>query len=62
MRQILITIFITLSTMLSGQDTVLVKAVHDGDSYKIQWKTGEIEWVRLCGCDAWEVVFPPPRS
>ena len=59
MKQILITIFITLSTMLSGQDTVLVRAVHDGDSYKIQWKTGEIEWVRLWGCDAWEVVFPP---
>lgn len=56
MRQILITIFITLSTMLSGQDTVLVKAVHDGDSYKIQWKSGEIEWVRLWGCDAPEVV------
>ena len=63
MKQILITLLFTTSlSALSAQDTVLVKAVHDGDSYKIQWNSGEIEWVRLWGCDAWEVVFPPPGS
>lgn len=60
MKQILITLlFVTSLSALSAQDTVLVRAVHDGDSYKIQWNSGEIEWVRLWGCDAWEVVFPP---
>lgn len=60
MKQILITLlFITSLSALSAQDTVLVRAVHDGDSYKIQWNSGEIEWVRLWGCDAWEVMFPP---
>ena len=58
MRQILITILITITTVLSAQQ-VLVKAVHDGDSYKIQWEDGTQEWVRLWGCDAWEVIFPP---
>ena len=52
-KQILITLLFPLS--LFSQDTVLVKAVHDGDSYKIQWKTGEIEWVRLWGVDCPEV-------
>ena len=57
MKQILITLlFTTLLSALSAQDTVLVKAVHDGDSYKIQWNSGEIEWVRLWGCDAPEVI------
>lgn len=58
-KQILITvitILVLFTTNLFSQDTVLVKAVHDGDSYKIQWKTGEIEWVRLWGCDAPEVI------
>jgi endonuclease YncB( thermonuclease family) len=56
-KQLLI-LFLSI-TSLSAQDTVLVKAVHDGDSYKIQWKTGEIEWVRLWGVDCPEVLFPP---
>lgn len=61
-KQILITITITITIALLfplslfSQDTVLVKAVHDGDSYKIQWKTGEIEWVRLWGVDCPEVI------
>lgn len=55
-KQILITILITITTVLSAQDTVLVRAVHDGDSYKIQWKSGEIEWVRLWGVDCPEVI------
>lgn len=54
-KQILITIALLFPLSLFSQDTVLVKAVHDGDSYKIQWKTGEIEWVRLWGVDCPEV-------
>lgn len=54
-KQILITVLVSITT-LSAQDTVLVKAVHDGDSYKIQWKSGEIEWVRLWGVDCPEVI------
>ena len=34
----------------------IVKAVHDGDSFKIQFENGEVEWIRLWGCDAPEVV------
>lgn len=54
-KQILITIFTLSAFQLFSQDTVLVKAIHDGDSYKIQWKTGETEWVRLWGVDCPEV-------
>ena len=53
-KQILITLLFPFT--LFSQDTVLIKAVHDGDSYKIQWKTGEIEWVRLWGVDCPEVI------
>lgn len=34
----------------------IVKAVHDGDSIKIQFEDGEVSWVRLYGCDAPEVI------
>lgn len=34
----------------------IVKAVHDGDSIKIQFDDGEVSWVRLYGCDAPEVI------
>lgn len=52
-KQLLFLLLFT--TSLAAQDTVLIKAVHDGDSYKIQWKTGEIEWVRLWGVDCPEI-------
>ena len=34
----------------------IVKAVHDGDSIKVQFEDGEVSWVRLYGCDAPEVI------
>ena len=34
----------------------IVKAVHDGDSIKIQFEDGEVSWIRLYGCDAPEVI------
>jgi len=33
-----------------------VKAVHDGDSFKIKFETGEVSWIRIYGCDAPEVT------
>lgn len=33
----------------------IVKAVHDGDSYKVQFKDETI-WIRLYGCDSPEVI------
>lgn len=36
--------------------TGIVKAVHDGDSIKVQFEDGEVVWVRLYGCDAPEVI------
>ena len=36
--------------------TATVKAVHDADSYKVQFDDGRIRWVRLYGVDAPEVV------
>ncbi len=36
--------------------TAVVKAVHDGDSIKVQFEDGEVSWIRLYGCDAPEVV------
>jgi endonuclease YncB( thermonuclease family) len=36
--------------------TAIVKAVHDGDSIKVQFKDGEVRWIRLYGCDAPEVI------
>lgn len=35
-----------------------VKAVHDGDSYKLELPGGKTEWVRLVGVDAPEVLSP----
>lgn len=34
----------------------ICKAVHDGDSIKVQFEDGETCWVRLYGCDAPEVI------
>lgn len=34
----------------------IVKAVHDGDSIKIQFEDGEVSWIRLYGCDAPEII------
>jgi endonuclease YncB( thermonuclease family) len=36
--------------------TAVVKAVHDGDSIKVQFEDGEVSWIRLYGCDAPEVI------
>jgi len=56
LKQLITLTLLLITTVLSSQDTVLVRAVHDGDSYKIQWKSGEIEWVRLWGIDCPEVM------
>ena len=50
----LILFFCLVSSSLFSQQ-VTVKAVHDGDSYKIQWQDGTNEWVRLWGVDAPEI-------
>lgn len=60
MKQFLITLFVLCSfrgySQLLLPDTVVVKAVHDGDSYKVQYPNGEVEWVRLWGVDCPEVI------
>ena len=55
MKKLSIILFLFLSFQLFSQDAVLVKAVHDGDSYKVQYKDGRIRWIRLWGVDAPEV-------
>jgi len=37
---------------------VKVKAVHDGDSWKVEFSDGRVEWVRIVGIDAPEVFSP----
>ncbi len=39
-----------------GLVPVIVKAVHDGDSYKVEFSGGEKVWIRLIGVDCPEVV------
>ena len=34
----------------------IVKAVHDGDSIKVEFEDKEVSWIRLYGCDAPEVI------
>lgn len=55
MKKVFVFLFAILSLQLFSQDTVLVKAVHDGDSYKVKYKDGRIRWIRLWGVDAPEV-------
>jgi micrococcal nuclease len=58
MKKLSIIIFLFLSFQCFSQDTVTVKAVHDGDSYKVKFQDGRIRWIRLWGADAPEVQSP----
>jgi endonuclease YncB( thermonuclease family) len=53
----LIYLFLLLPFALSAQLVpATVKAVHDGDSYKVQYRDTTTEWIRLWAADAPEVV------
>jgi endonuclease YncB( thermonuclease family) len=54
MKHIQIFILFLLPISLLSQD-VIVKAVHDGDSYRVQFEDGHHRWIRLYGVDAPEV-------
>ena len=61
MKYILSLLLVLCSTVLMSQKTnAVVKAVHDGDSYKIQFDDSikTTVWVRLWGADCPEVVSP----
>lgn len=66
MKNILFTSLMAVACTVSAQAPdfsqkfirVTVKAVHDGDSYKVEFPGGKNEWVRLVGVDAPEVLSP----
>jgi len=39
-----------------GQKPAIVKAVHDGDSYRVEYLDGRKVWVRLWGTDCPEII------
>lgn len=45
-----------LKNVANLSPTAIVKAVHDGDSFKLLFDDGTIKWVRLYACDAPEVI------
>jgi endonuclease YncB( thermonuclease family) len=55
----LLTLFTCLTFQSFAQikiDTVIVTAVHDGDSYRVLYKNGLRQWVRLAYVDCPEVI------
>lgn len=55
MKQILVILLSFYFIDLAAQPAV-VKAVHDGDSFKVKYDDGRIKWIRLWGVDAPEVI------
>lgn len=56
MKHIIFIFLFIFSTNISFSQRAIVRAVHDGDSYKVKFQDGHIRWIRLWGVDAPEVT------
>lgn len=49
-------LFLLFSFTLSAQRLAEVRAVHDGDSFRVKYEDGKSKWIRLFGTDSPEVI------